>query len=261
MILRSLLALASISRSTHKEGKHTVYINRLTNIVSGDRHRAPWKHQCDMRSNVTATHCNKLQHTATNCNKLQQCVAVCCFVVTLRASGWHDIECHCNTTHCNTLQHTATHCNTLQHRCFPWKHLCDMTSHVATTKHTDAVCCSVLQCVAVCCNVKPVASISVTWYPMSLQHKTHCNTLLQCVAVFYRFGDRRRGVWANVSRLLRIIGLFCRILSLLQGSFTQESTNIKGPTIYMEALASIHCWQITNFIESLVCNLPTMDRS
>ena len=37
-----------------------------------------------------------------------------------------------------------------------------------------------------------------------------------------------------------------RILSLLQGSFTKESTNIKGPTIYMEALASIHCWHTNN---------------
>ena len=183
MILRSLLALASISRSTHKEGKHTVYINRLTNIVSGDRHRAPWKHQCDMRSNVTATHCNKLQHTATNCNKLQQCVAVCCFVVTLRASGWHDIECHCNTTHCNTLQHTATHCNTLQHRCFPWKHLCDMTSHVATTKHTDAVCCSVLQCVAMWNLLQASVWHDIQCHCSTKHIATHCCSVLQCFTV------------------------------------------------------------------------------
>jgi len=38
-------------------------------------------------------------------------------------------------------------------------------------------------------------------------------------------------VWGGyVSRLLQIIGLFCRILSLLYGSFTKESYHFKEPT-------------------------------
>jgi len=35
---------------------------------------------------------------------------------------------------------------------------------------------------------------------------------------------------ATLSRFLRIIGLFCRISSLLQGSFAKETYNLKEPT-------------------------------
>ena len=35
---------------------------------------------------------------------------------------------------------------------------------------------------------------------------------------------------ATISRLLKIIGLFCRIWSLLQGSFVKETYNFKEPT-------------------------------
>jgi len=39
----------------------------------------------------------------------------------------------------------------------------------------------------------------------------------------------RYGV-ATISRLLKIIGLFCRIQSLLQGSFAKETYDFKEPT-------------------------------
>jgi len=35
---------------------------------------------------------------------------------------------------------------------------------------------------------------------------------------------------ATISRLLKILGLFCRISSLLQGSFAEETYNFKAPT-------------------------------
>jgi len=35
---------------------------------------------------------------------------------------------------------------------------------------------------------------------------------------------------ATISRLLKIIGLFCRIQSLLQGSLAKETYNLKEPT-------------------------------
>jgi len=35
---------------------------------------------------------------------------------------------------------------------------------------------------------------------------------------------------ATISRLLKITGLFCRILSLLQGSFEKKTYNLKEPT-------------------------------
>jgi len=38
-------------------------------------------------------------------------------------------------------------------------------------------------------------------------------------------------IWGgSISRLLQIIGLFCRILSLLKGSFTKETYDFKEPT-------------------------------
>jgi len=35
---------------------------------------------------------------------------------------------------------------------------------------------------------------------------------------------------ATISRLLKIIGLFCRILSLSYGTFAKETNNFKEPT-------------------------------
>jgi len=140
----------------------------------------------------TATHCNTLQHTATHCNafiqmrgrrtKRDRNTGGSRWVVP---AHWHDSDTHSNTlqhtaTHCNTLQHTATHCNTLQHTATH----CNTLQHTATHLHEweadeekkietrevadersqhhppwrvlrqiDPVCCSVLQCVAVCCSV------------------------------------------------------------------------------------------------------------
>ena len=94
---------------------------------------------------LTATHCNTLQHTAiyfktlqlsaTLCNTLQHAAthySTLLLTTTYFKTVHHSVmlcntrqhtATHCNTlqtlhhtaTHCNTLQHTATHCNTLQH--------------------------------------------------------------------------------------------------------------------------------------------------
>jgi len=46
------------------------------------------------------------------------------------------------------------------------------------------------------------------------------------------FGDLKMALYwvATISRLLKITGLFCRISSLLQGSFAKETYNFKEPT-------------------------------
>jgi len=46
---------------------------------------------------------------------------------------------------------------------------------------------------------------------------------------WYMCGEGRYGV-ATVSRIDKIIGLFCRIPSLLQGSFAKETYNLIDPT-------------------------------
>jgi len=50
---------------------------------------------------------------------------------------------------------------------------------------------------------------------------------------------------ATISRLLKIIGLFCRILSLLSGSFAKETCNFKGPTNRSHPI-----WQVEEFVVS-----------
>jgi len=44
---------------------------------------------------------------------------------------------------------------------------------------------------------------------------------------------------ATISRLLKIAGLFCRIQSLLQGSFAEETYNFKEPTNRSHPIVSV----------------------
>ena len=123
------------------------------------------------------------------------CVAVCCSVL------------QCVAVCCSVLQCGAVCCSVLQY---------------------VTVCCSVLQqYVAVCCSVVQCGAVhSVCW----LHHAApHCNTLQhtprynqQCTVIIY-------GV-ATVSRIDQIIGLFCRIASLLYVSFAKETYNFIDPT-------------------------------
>jgi len=55
----------------------------------------------------------------------------------------------------------------------------------------------------------------------------HCYTL--AVPLRTRMHVRRIAM-ATISRLLKIIGPFCRISSLSQGSFAKETYNFKEPT-------------------------------
>jgi len=88
---------------------------------------------------------------------------------------------------CNTLQHTATQCNTQQHT----------ATHCNTLQHT-AMHCNVLQRTAAQCNTLPHLA-------------AHCNTLTH-----YNTPENRQSAWkslywvATISRLLKIIGLFCK---------------------------------------------------
>jgi len=64
----------------------------------------------------------------------------------------------------------------------------------------------------------------------TLQHTaTHCNTLQFLSRHVPDRQCQHYGV-ATISRLLKIIGLFCRILSLLQVSFAKETYNFEEPT-------------------------------
>ena len=125
-----------------------------------------------------------------------------------------------STTHCNTLQHTATHCNILV------KTRYDL--FLFRLQHT-ATHCNTLQHTATHCNI--LVKTRYNLFLFRLQHTaTHCNTLQHTATLrvatvpFLSYGV------ATVSRIDRIIGLFCKILSLLQGSFAKETYNNIDPT-------------------------------
>jgi len=140
----------------------------------------------------TATHCNKLQHTTgcidSSCGTpfaAAWCHNLLCHTPFWKTKFksqlysyfmWHALVSHRTwlqhtATHCNTLQHTATHCNTLQHT--PWfltgpppqqsQSLCVWVLIKGVTLCFDvmldmvALRCSMLQCVAVCCNRRIVS--------------------------------------------------------------------------------------------------------
>jgi len=114
----------------------------------------------------TAAHCNTLQHTAT---------------------------------HCNALQRTATHCNTLQHGGMrAWSnHACVAVDNLAARNVGSTyippcirapACCSVLQCVTVCCSVLQrlwvhgARTFPIHTCPRVLQCVAACCSVLRCVA-------------------------------------------------------------------------------
>jgi len=72
----------------------------------------------------------------------------------------------------------------------------------------------VLQCAAVCCRV--------------LQFVAVCCSVLQCAAVCCTH-HKQYGV-ATISRIDKMIGLFCRISSLLKGFLAKETFNFIDPT-------------------------------
>ena len=133
--------------------------------------------QADVLLQCVAVCCSVLQCVAVCCSVLQ-CVAVCCSVLQLMCSQPHT-RCLCDTTrlYAWVSRHTSKlmcYCSVLQCVvCCSW---CAV-----------AVCCSVLQCVAVCCSWCAVAVccsvlqcvvVCCSWCAVAV-----CCSVLQCVAV------------------------------------------------------------------------------
>jgi len=116
-------------------------------------------------------HCTTLQHAATRCQALQRTATHSKHLPMFEAlfDGMVDLGTHWNTLHhtatcCNMLQRAATSCNTLQHTAahssvslhitygsvmwFGWLGMEEWGLYVA-------VCCSMLQCTAVCFRMLP----------------------------------------------------------------------------------------------------------
>jgi len=75
------------------------------------------------------------------------------------------------------------------------------------------------------------------------RHVLYVHTYVHILGIPYTH-IREYGV-ATISRLLKIKGLFCRIPSLLQGSFAKETYNFKEPTNRSHPIPYTHiryCW-------------------
>ena len=132
-----------------------------------------------------------LQHTATRCNTTQH-----------TATLWHMSSRQRPFAHCNTLQHTATRCNTTQHTATLWH----MNSRQRPCAHCHIVCDMTHSHVWCTC---------VTWLIFTLKYTaTRCNTKPWRMAEDW-LCLRLRHSQSSTSRIDKIIGLFCRILSLL----------------------------------------------
>jgi len=89
------------------------------------------------------------------------------------------------------LQHTTANCNTPQHRDvlgLPCVRACVWEGEYTQTIRSVAVCCSVLQCVAVWLNGSQVCvavccSVLQGEYTQSIRSVAVCCSVLQCVAV------------------------------------------------------------------------------
>jgi len=137
----------------------------------------------------TATHCNALQRTATHCNALQR-------------TATHCNALQCTATHCNALQHTATHCNTLQHT----------ATHCNTQQRTATHCKP-----PHCSEHRPSWRFRFFFWRFRFFFGGlgfQGIELSSLIFVGEVSGFRVYGV-ATISRLLQIIGLSCRISSLL----------------------------------------------
>jgi len=172
--------------------------------------------------------CSVLQCVAVCCSVLQ-CVAVCCSVLQCAAV--------CHFRYRNRLM--LPRCMAIATRAlmiplpvvYPHIYILYVQMHLDHHAATGqcVVCCSVLQCVAVCCSVMQCVPVCcsvlqcVAVWCSVFQCVAVCCSVLQCVAVRYfmilevqmHLDYVHANTVCTIRRLLKVIGLFCRISSLL----------------------------------------------
>ena len=154
-----------------------------------------------------------LSLSTSTTDSVLQCVAVCC-----SCSVCHRLESLGNDNRCNTmllphvataiLYRTTTHCNKLQH-----------TGNIEETLGTLDYACRAK-------NIKNTPEINQV-RDLTTQHGiTHFATWQN---IYVHIDSSRVYGLATVSRIPTLIGLFCKIQSLWQGSFAKETYNFKKP--------------------------------
>jgi len=143
---------------------------------------------------------------AVRCSALQ-CVAVCCSVLRCVAV--------CCSVCCSVLWCVAVCCRKYEvfrslSTLSTWWHVSNRSSLLCCS-----VCCSVLRCVAVCCRkdevFRSLSTLFRSWLVSNHSSLYVLQCVLQCVDVSVSVFNRSSlyGV-ASISRLLWIIGLFCK---------------------------------------------------
>jgi len=216
--------------------------------------------------------CSVLQCVAVCCSVLQ-CVAVCCSVLQCavlytQTTDDGSMTLQHTATHCITLQHTATHCSTLQHAA---THLQHTATYCSTLQHTAAHC-NTLQHTATKCNaeddsntacsvgkllisefsavvvfVSQFRTYSFRWRTHSQKSALSSSSTVNSVESWKHIAQNTfLKIWrttipltillvASVSRLLKMIGLFCkralqkRRCSAKETYIFKESTNRSHP--------------------------------
>ena len=123
----------------------------------------------------TATHCAALQHTTKNWS-----------IPNALTYARH------SATHCNTLQHSATH----------WTSCTHLPTLAGPTGPYSKCCAYVCVCTWVRGSLQKTQHLQKVWSYIFMRH-------VICEIYIFSYGV------AMISRLLEIIGLFCRISSLL----------------------------------------------
>jgi len=117
-------------------------------------------------------------------------------------------------THCNTLQHTATNCNTLQH----------------TATHCNWYIEN-LKALYVCRYVWIYVYIYIYIYDYVYIYTKYI--YIHIYIYIYVYALQSRSIWygvATISRLLKIIGLFCKSALWKRRYSAKETYNFKAPT-------------------------------
>jgi len=116
--------------------------------------------------------------------------------------------------HCNTLQHTATNCNTLQH----------------TATHCNWYIEN-LKALYVCRYVWIYVYIYIYIYDYVYIYTKYI--YIHIYIYIYVYALQSRSIWygvATISRLLKIIGLFCKSALWKRRYSAKETYNFKAPT-------------------------------
>jgi len=184
---------------------------------------------CNMLQQWVCCHtcCNTLKFTISHCNTLRQTATVDMVPNILQHTATLYNSLQLTATHCNSLQHTATagvllsiqqqttidynHCNILQHWVYCPIH-CNTLQHTATHCKSSWVALYAMRWLWWVCSLKWWVSFAKEPYktddilqkrPMILRRLLIVATPLNLINCLYRY------------RLLQMIGLFCRISSLL----------------------------------------------